>query len=283
MKKKTSLVIILLLLSSHVYAEYILNFYTGTVSVEVNGKSIPYKTGISLPVNAVIITGKNGNAAIFNSSNNTVINVSRNRSISLKTGLKNKEARAQKSVFNKFKHEKYKKTTSISGVRASEQDDTDISWSDEIINSVKNDMSHEWDLFNSGQYDKVISLTSKSENPDGRFLHAASLYFQYGLNSMDEIIVTLESVLKSSAGQELKCEADRIIANIYFETGRYDLSLKHITSAVKFKPDNLIEETSYFILIVSSLYNENDNEAAAYIRKMKKYYPDSQLLNELPE
>ena len=88
-------------------------------------------------------------------------------------------------------------------------------------------------------------------------------------------------MLDSSIGNEIKAEANLILAQIYFETGRYDLSLKSVTDGVKYQPENEITESSYYMLIINNRITGNDSEANLYLRKMKKYYRKSSLLEEL--
>jgi len=286
--------IIIIAAYSNLRAEYLLNFYSGNVAIEIDNKKILIQSGMMLPDKTVIITGKKGIAAVYDSSRNIVINIKSDARINIASIYNSKDIQLRNSIFDKFKKEIPNMKTTVIAVMAQKGSVSDNSMSGKSFKSLKDDRSDEWYLYYKKNYEMAAEKTKGAKDVQGRFIRGASLYYQFGIKQSKESIEELESVILSSEkslimfsntdnpvsvdGDELRLEAGRILSNIYFELGMYDLSYKYISSFVKHHPENEISVISYYIMIVSSRNIGKENEVKIYARKMKKYYPGASLL-----
>lgn len=263
------------------YAEFVLNFYTGNVSVETAGKKTDHHQGMVLSNDTVIITGRDGTAAVYDSEKNSVITIKPGTKVKLISIYSSGNIKPRDSVFGKFKGEKSCLKNIVVAVRA-EQMPPDYGEFDLTIPlNKKRDWSSEWEMFQAGDYGRAAAATAGTEDPEGRFIHGASLYYQWGIKKYRECIEDLEPAAALQDGSDFKTEADRLLAVIYFELGRYDLSYRHILSLVNIQPENEIAETSFYIMVISSINTGNRDNAKKYLQMMKTYYPGSQYLSEI--
>ncbi|HOJ30204.1 MAG TPA: hypothetical protein PL059_14145 [Spirochaetota bacterium] len=266
------------------HAEQRLNFFIGDVKIEVNGKNVEPEIGMVLPPNAVIITGKRSQAHIFDTVSGIVTSIQPQQKITVVSLAPTKQNK-NLTVWDKIRKEKH--TTGIvttAAVRGAEEGNVELEW--DTVNeesTMKNDRATEWMLFGEKQYDRVISMTKNASDMDGVFLNAASTYYSKGMNKAEKVIPVLKQIIAGSAKNIIKSESNKILAAIYFEQGRFDLAWEHMNAAAVTIPENEISETGYYILAQSAFFTNRSDEGHLYLKKMKKYYKDSPLIEKVIE
>ncbi len=283
---KIALIISIILTSfvSLLNAEYRLNFFVGDVRVEMNGKSVEPRAGMTLPSNAFVITGKRSQAHLFDTARNTVVSIQPGEKASI-AALSGKKGGGQPSVWQRLRKENHAAGITVAAaIRGAEEGKVEMEWDDGSGSTAKaNDRSAEWKLFGAKQYSKVIPLTKNASDDDGVFLHAASTYYLIGNSSAEKVTPALEKIISGGAGSGIKTESRKILAAIDFESARFDRSWEHMSAAAKSVPEGEIGESGYFILAQSAFYTNRFDEGREYLRKMKKYHGRSPLLEKIVE
>lgn len=262
-------------------AEYALNFFVGDVTIEDGARKLEPKVGITVPLNAIIVTGARSQAHLYDRERNLAVTINPGQRVGVSSLRQSKQANIQRSIFSLFRRDTGSvNRTAVGALRGAEEGKEEMEWADGGGKQAKTpDRTMEWDLFVKGQYGKVIAQTRGAKDEHGIFLNAASIYYLQGHGGADAAAGALEKLASSGAGSDIKSESCRVLAAINFERARYDLSWDYMTRAVKTVPESDIGETSYYILIRSGLATNREEEAKEYLRKMRKHHPRSGLLS----
>ena len=171
MKYLSLILLFILMIIKAAYSEIYLNFYIKDVSIELGGKIIPAKSGMKLPSNAIITTGPNSRAYIYNDKDNNVTVIEANSKIPLASITTDATEKKKLNIFDKFRKDHKSKPTSILAIRAEEEGNIDLEFQD------NNKDIHNWktakELYNNKKFDKTLALTRNAEDPEGKFLYAA--------------------------------------------------------------------------------------------------------------
>ncbi len=263
-------------------AKHIVNFSLGKVYVKVSGEKCSVRTGMVIPENAVIVTGKNAHCTIYNSKTGSVVNITSGKKVTL--GKIDKEKPSRSTWFTSFKKNHMKKRpTTLAGVRASERKEgEEISWSDEEVRD-KPDRSREWKLYSRGRYSEIIAKTGNASDDEGMFLNAASTYFIYGPSRDRDIIKGLTKAYNATPVMKIKYESMRMVALVNFETGRYADALTAIKNYRQFTRDEKLDDLTYYMLVMISRNTGNSKNEKMYLEKMNRHHPKSELTKKLSQ
>jgi hypothetical protein len=276
------LFLILILSADFISAEYRLNFFVGDIKIQQNGKKEKLTTGMIIPDNAVIVTGKKSQAHLYDSSRGIRLTIGPETEASVDS-FKKTEKISDSLFFQKFrKGIVYTGKSTTAAVRAETIDSlnkdfilSEDDWKDET------DRSAEWKLFEKSEYEQIIQITGDAADYQGMFLFAASVYFHEGDKSGEKAAPVLEKVIAGTGNSKLKTEAMRLLSAIYFSQAFFDRSCELMAEAVNNTQEDKITEADYYILVQSLFFLNRNDEGERYLTAMRKYYPGSELMSRI--
>jgi hypothetical protein len=282
---KYSLIIITILSTQVLFAQYSLNSYFGDVKIVSNGKNIPLKPDLIVPNDAVIITGSKSQAHLYDKDTNAAFSISSNQKINITSLQGSAQMKTSSSYLKRLSKEKrFSRSITTGSVRADDEGKKDIAWAeDDESNSAEIDRTADWKNYTAGKYNSVIKSTQNAADDDGRFLYASSVYLLEGDKVSDKAASILEKVIAETTDTNLKSESKRILSVIYFSKARYEQSYINIKQATQYTNEKNITETDYYIITQSSFYTNRSDEGRAWLSKMKKYHKEAPLLKQIQE
>jgi hypothetical protein len=254
----------------------------GDIKIKQNGEKKKLTTGMIIPDNAVIVTGKKSQAHLYDPSSGIRLTIGPETAVSVDSFKKTAQI-SDALFFQKFrKGIVYTGKSTTAAVRA----ETIESLNDEFVLSEDDlkdgtDRSAEWKLFEKSEYTRIIQITENAADYEGMFLFAASLYSHEGDKSGEKAAPLLEKVIAGTGNSKLKTESMRLLSAIYFSQAFYDRSCELMMEAVKNTQEGNITEADYYILVQSLFFLNRNEEGEKYLSRMMKYYPESELTSKI--